>query len=135
MGEAENVRRDFVDAVSEVMRQEGVDGLSLFPAAEDLIVDPTKPRTTPEEKDPFANYFAHYHKFDMDHPGDIVEMELIVNHILHDKWILAREEWLHTKEGSTFVVLKWLQPKEEIVKRPNDPVGTLTPPTIEVTKS
>jgi len=55
------------------------------------------------------NFTAKYARFNMDDPLDVSKLEAINNHIMKDGWLPAREEWVHTKDGGTFVILKYLE--------------------------
>ena len=70
-------------------------------------------------------YDAKYKKFSLDNVSDVEELEEITNHILNDGWIPGREEWLHMpKTGTSYVILKYLIPKEKPVakKKAKEPV-------------
>jgi len=63
-----------------------------------------------EEKVPHKkDYRAKYRRFDLSDPDDVAELEKVNNHIMNDGWLPGREEWIHTRDGGTYVVLKWLE--------------------------
>lgn len=61
---------------------------------------------------------AKYDRFDMCDPDDIKRLEKVNNSILQDGWLLAREEWVRTKDGGTFVIVKYMESKK--VKKKKD---------------
>ena len=55
------------------------------------------------------DFKARYKRFDLSDDNDVDELEKINNHIMQDGWLPGREEWIHTRDGGTYVVLKWLE--------------------------
>ncbi len=123
-GAAGDKSKDFVDAISEMnfgARDSPEEIPPLFPQP-DRIQD----RPIGEEApDPDRNMLkpkdltAKYARFDMAEPDDIRRLEQINNRILKEGWIMAREEWVHTKDGSTFVLVKYLESHHKKAK-PDD---------------
>jgi hypothetical protein len=114
-----NTKDDFVDAIAEANKRDGVDS-PLFPGPEELL-DPTKP----EEQEKLLQmaksmeFTAHYARFDLTHEDDVIRLEDIQTKIVMGQAIMGREEWVHSKEGGTVVVLKWLvaikkEPKKDV---------------------
>ena len=67
-----------------------------------------------------GHYESRYKKFSMGDEKQVAELEDINNHILNDGWLPGREEWIHTKEGATYIILKYLVPKDLPKKPPKD---------------
>lgn len=107
-------KSDFVNALGHLMgdRENPEQIPPLFPVPE-RIVDHTEedPLTRGAEKqqgvDP-NKFEAKYERFDLSDPTDIARLEKVNNNVMREGWLLAREEWVHTKDGSTFVILKYL---------------------------
>lgn len=105
---------DFVNALGRLMgdREHPEQIPPLFPVPE-RIVDR-------EEEDPLARgaeeqqnvdpnkLEAKYERFDLSDSTDVARLERVNNSVMREGWLLAREEWVHTKDGSTFVILKYL---------------------------
>lgn len=64
-----------------------------------------------------GQFEAKYKKLCVDDEEQVKELEEINNHILNDGWLPAREEWVHAKSGVSYVVLKYLVPKEKAKKK------------------
>jgi hypothetical protein len=67
---------------------------------------------------------AKYARFNMGDPDDVRRLEDINNKVLKEGWMLAREEWVHTKDGKTFVLLKYLESKPKKTKQPTTKTTT-----------
>jgi len=63
------------------------------------------------------DFVARYKRFDIGDPVDVAELEKINNHIMQDGWLPGREEWIHTRDGGTYVVLKWLERTTPLKKK------------------
>lgn len=123
-GQGSDKSSDFVDVIQEAnygSRELPEEIPELFPVP-DRIQDRPIGEAAPE---PDRNLIkprqlkAKYDRFDMCDPDDIRRLEKINNSILQDGWLLAREEWVHTKDGGTFVIVKYLESKK--VKKKKDP--------------
>lgn len=101
---------DFEKALAQLNAMEPRDLPPLHP--DQLLAEAGRGGQMPAAK--LAGQFeAKYKKFCLDNEENVKELEEINNHILNDGWLPAREEWLHTKSGTSFVVLKYLVPKEK----------------------
>jgi hypothetical protein len=70
------------------------------------------------------NYKARYRRFDLADDKDVADLEEINNHIMKDGWLPGREEWLHTRDGGTYVVLKWLERTKPLKKKQSEKEDT-----------
>lgn len=113
---------DFARALQAANNAEGAApeavGLpAIFPGTREEVEDcireevpPPKRKSTPSLVETSAKDFrARYQRFDIADPDDVAELEKINNHIMQDGWLPGREEWIHTRDGGTYVVLKWLE--------------------------
>lgn len=109
-------KRDFVDAIGRAIEGDRERPEQLPP----LFPVPDRIRDRDDEEDPFARSAddqpsvdpnkleAKYERFDLSDVTDVARLEKVNNSVLREGWLLAREEWVHTKDGSTFVILKYL---------------------------
>jgi len=113
---------DFMRALQAANNAEGeapesVGLPAIFPSTREEIEDrvleevpPLKEKGIPSMVETSAKDFkARYKRFDIADPVDVDELEKINNHIMQDGWLPGREEWIHTRDGGTYVVLKWLE--------------------------
>jgi len=124
-------RNDFVDAIGAAInatdRAQPEEIPPLFPTP-DRIQDrgPTLPTDPTEDAssgvDP-QQLEAKYQRFDLADPLDVEQLENINNRILKEGWLHAREEWVHTKSGSTYVILKYLinHKKKRVAQEKREP--------------
>jgi len=63
------------------------------------------------------DFEARIERLNLADPVDVKRLEQINNHVLKDKWVLSREEWVHTKDGDTFAVVKYLEYKPKKKKK------------------
>ncbi len=108
---------DFVDAIGEAAKKERVyeEIPPLFPT-QAMPADKPIDHMGKEDAQTLiipTNYDARYQRFDMADDQHREELEEINNHILRDGWLMAREEWNHTKEGSTYSIIKYLVAKNK----------------------
>lgn len=108
---------DFVDAISQAAKADRVyeEIPPTFPTASmpaDKPIDHIEQERANNALNP-ENFEAHYGRFDMADMEEVEQLEEINNHVLRDGWVMAREEWVHTKEGSSFVIVKYLIAKNK----------------------
>jgi len=108
-------RNDFVDAIQEAMnfdsRNHPEELPPLFPTPSRIQDrDPTLPTDAQETQSQFDSSLleAKYQRFDLSDPLDVKCLEEVNNKVLKQGWLLAREEWVHTKNGGSYVILKYL---------------------------
>lgn len=105
---------DFAHALKKAnaeMAPEEVGLPGIFPESREHeeIPAPEKEKSPPSAEMDTKDYHAKYRRFDLADPADITKLEKINDHIMHDGWLPGREEWIHTRDGGTYVVLKWLE--------------------------
>ena len=112
---------------------------AIFPGSLDKIQDKEEPEAHEHEEVPLPkeqgmpsmvkagakDFIAKYRRFNLDDPLDVQELEKINNHIMQDGWLPGREEWIHTRDGGTYVVLKWLE-RTTPLKKPKSPEDDAT---------
>lgn len=90
----------FIDVFAEARRLEDTDTPRIDP-------DPKE-----ESKVPKHRYEAHYARYNMDDPDAVARLEKVRTECLNGNeagtHIVTREEWVHTKDGETYVVLSWV---------------------------
>lgn len=101
-GDPSNRRDDFIDVLRESMENEGLSFPDFYPP-ETLSALERKPI-------PKVRYESHYRRFDMGDDADVLELQRVKDMTLNGKWLLAREEWYSTKDGSVFIMLAWAVP-------------------------
>lgn len=97
----------------------------IFPGTKEEIEERVHEEVPPpEEKGPPSlvetsakDFVARYKRFDLADPADVTELETVNNHIMQDGWLPGREEWIHTRDGGTYVILKWLERTKPLKKR------------------
>lgn len=91
---------------------------SLYPTPERLQDrDPSLPTDPPAES--LAKSFSYelkFKRFNTDDQSDLAEYEKVMGHILNDGWLREREEWVNTREGSTYILLSYIVPKPRDAK-------------------
>lgn len=121
-------RNDFIDAIQEAMdadaRSRPEELPPLFPTpARIQDRDPDLPTDEPETTSQLdsSQLEAKYQRFDLSDPLDVERLEGVNNKVLKEGWLLAREEWVHTKNGGSYVILKYLinhKPKQTKKREP-----------------
>ena len=107
---------------------------AIFPGTKEEIEDKERVHEevpAPKEKGPPSlvetsakDFVARYKRFDLADSSDVDELEKINNHIMQDGWLPGREEWIHTRDGGTYVVLKWLERIKPLKKSEPEKDGT-----------
>ena len=99
---------------------------AIFPNSQEEIEDkvleevpPPKDKSGPPSlvETSAKDFKARYKRFDLSDQQDVDELEKINNHIMQDGWLPGREEWIHTRDGGTYVVLKWLERTKPLKKK------------------
>jgi len=108
-------KRDFVDAIGRAVegdRERPEQLPPLFPVPDRIRDrDEEDPLTRDVDDRPTVDpnkLEAKYERFDLSDAEDVARLEKVNNNAMREGWLLAREEWVHTKDGSTFVILKYL---------------------------
>jgi len=123
MNENENQAGDFVDSVNKAAEEIRKTSQRLPPLhpTPDELVDISKDEEPKKDGLPtllkVGKFTARYGYFDVSKKEDREELETIMNHVLQDGWLQAREEMTILKDGSAIIVLKYLVPTEA-PKRP-----------------
>lgn len=118
----DNVASDFADALNQQTEQgQSSRGLpALHPKEREKWVDLSKEEGAPAGM-PDHNLFqlpkrklrACYRRFNLADPDHIQELEEIQALCLTGNgYMLAREEWINTKDGDTFAIIKYLEPAD-----------------------
>jgi hypothetical protein len=117
-GDSGNKANDFTNALAQMGIGSGQfkeEIPPLFPAYKqdgrdlETVPDPLAPQAKAKRPD----YEAHYKRFDLSADSDRLDLEEIMGHVMKDGWLMAREEWVHAKDGNTYVILKYLVRKKE----------------------
>lgn len=127
-GQGADRSKDFIDVIQEMnsgSREAPEEIPPLFPQPERIKDRPSGEEAPEPDRDLIKprQLTAKYDRFDLGKPDDITRLEGVNNRILKDGWLLAREEWVHTKNGGTFVILKYLEtaPKKKPEPSPDKP--------------
>jgi hypothetical protein len=132
----DNFADDFFDAIGTANDPENLREIpALHPAARSAF-PPGKWRNVAKEEEgrtapgaenqlfeqPKGKFKARFGRFDLNDDTQRAELEEIENSCLTPgkNWILAREEWYNTKDGDTYVVVKYLEfiPEKKTKKPP-----------------
>ncbi len=123
---AEDPTTDFTRALAaanntESEAPEAVGLPAIFPESHEAIEERVHEEVPPPEEKGVEftaeAFVARYRRFDLADPIDTADLEKINNHIMHDGWLPSREEWIHTRDGGTYVVLKWLERVKPLKKK------------------
>ena len=110
--DASNKAADFVDALANMSALDNYkeEIPPIFPLFKNDVKDREAPvdPLAPKEKELSRDFTAKYARFDLSTDSDRMELESVMGHVMKDGWMLAREEWVHAKDGNTFVILKYL---------------------------
>lgn len=100
---------DFVDAIGALNKKENFDELPpIFPTQASLE-DSSGKDDVPALKLNKKHLKAKYARFNLENEEDIERLENINNRVFTDGWVMGREEWVHTKSGSTYVIVKYIE--------------------------
>ena len=110
-------KSDFVNSIAQALGDDRANPEqlpSLFPVPDQLEdneegTDPLASRVRDTVPGLQAEYLeTKYAQFDIADPLDVEKLEEINNNVMRKQWILAKEDWNHTKDGGTFIVVKYL---------------------------
>jgi hypothetical protein len=110
-GTTNNVNQDYIDIVRVAMEMDGTKLPDVIPE-EALDASLQGKHALPKLK-----FKVKYRKFNMALDEDVLQLESMKTAIVNGEYIGAREEWNHTKDGDSYVMLSWLVP----LKPPPDP--------------
>lgn len=116
--DAANKANDFVDAINDAARKESLFVEEIPPPFPEYNLSAkernnTDPRQTPSMDFDPKDWKSHYVRYDMGDPDDVALAEEVNDGVFEGTHIVAREEWVHTKEGSSFILMKYLTKKKK----------------------